>query len=113
MIAVVDGIVKLGDFKIHKKGQLATLDFSLGARECRFISVYAPPEKETSNSLIYFKNLFQTEIIDPEKQNIIAGDWNCGVYSKDYLNYADWEDHQGWEPRAWSNRPLCCVKYAI
>ena len=55
MIAVVDGIVKLGDFKIHEKGQLATLDFSLGARECRFISVYAPPEKEASSSLIYFK----------------------------------------------------------
>ena len=47
MIAVVDGIIKLGDSKIHEKGQLATLDVSLGARECRFISIYAPPEKET------------------------------------------------------------------
>ena len=40
MIAVVEGLVKLGDFKIHEKGQLATLDFQLGARDYRFISVY-------------------------------------------------------------------------
>ena len=44
MIAVVDGIVKLGDFKIHKKGQLASLDLSLGTRECRFMQ--ATPTKE-------------------------------------------------------------------
>ena len=34
------------------------------------------------------------EIIDPEKQNIIAGDWKCGIYSKDYLNYVDWENYR-------------------
>ena len=55
MIAVVEGLVKLEEFKIHKKGQLATLDFQLGARDYRFISVYAPPERETSSSLVYFK----------------------------------------------------------
>ena len=57
MIAVVEGLVKLGEFKIHKKGQLATLDFQLGARDYRFISVYAPPERKTSSSLVYFKKL--------------------------------------------------------
>ena len=68
MIAVVEGLVKLGEFKIHKKWQLATLDFQLGARDYRFISVYAPPERETSSSLVYFKKLFDTEIIDPENE---------------------------------------------
>ena len=70
------------------------LNFSIGTREYKFISVYAPSEGETSRSLIYLKNLFQTEIIDPEKQNIIAGDWNCRIYSKDYLNYADWKNYR-------------------
>ena len=76
MIAVVDGFLKLGEFKIHEKWQHATLNFSIGTREYKFISVYAPSEGETSRSLIYFKNLFEMETIDPEKKNIIAGDWN-------------------------------------
>ena len=76
-----------GEFKIHEKGQL-------GARDYRFISVYAPPESETSSSLVFFKKIFDTEIIDPEKQVIIAGDWNYGLYSKDYLNYADWINYR-------------------
>ena len=67
MMAVVDGIIKLGEFKIHKKGQLAMLNFSIGTREYKFISVHALSEGETSRSLIFFKNLFQTEVIDPEK----------------------------------------------
>ena len=94
MIAVLEGLIKLGDFKFHVKGQLATLDFQLRAREYKFILVYGPPESETSSSLVYFKKLFNREIIDPQKQVIIAGDWNCGLYSKDYLNFADWINYR-------------------
>ena len=94
MIAVVDGLVKLKEFKIHDKGRLSTLNFSIGTSEYRFVSVYAPSEKETEGSISYFKKLFQTEIIDPERQNIVAGYWNCGVYSKDYHNYVDWINYR-------------------
>ena len=54
MIAVVDCLVKLGEFKIHNNGQLSMLNFSIGPREYRFVSVYAPSEKETASSLNYF-----------------------------------------------------------
>ena len=73
MTAVVNGLIKLGKFKIHVKGQLASLNFYIGTRENNFISVYAPLEGETSRLLAYFKNLFQTKIIDSEKSNIISG----------------------------------------
>ena len=58
------------------------------------MSVYAPPEKETEKSINFFKKLFQTSVIIPTMYNILAGDWNCGLNEKDYLNYVDWENYR-------------------
>ena len=58
------------------------------------MSVYTPSEKETEKSINFFKKLFQTSVIIPMMYNILAGDWNCGLNEKDYLNYVDWEKYR-------------------
>ena len=94
MIIVVNDLFKIGEFKIHVTGQLSTLRLQIGLREYNFISIYAPSEKDTERSIKYFKNLFQTSIIVPTMCNILAGDWNCGLHEKDYLNYVDWTKYR-------------------
>ena len=94
MIIVVNDLFKIGEFKIHITGQLSTLRLHIGPREYNFVSVYAPSEKETERNINFFKNLFQTSIIVPTMYNIIAGDWNCGLHEKDYLNYVDWAKYR-------------------
>ena len=58
------------------------------------MSIYAPSEKETAKNIDFFKKLFQTSVIVPTMYNILAGDWNCGLTEKDYLNYVDWKNYR-------------------
>ena len=81
-------------FKILISGQLSCLDIKIGSKDFRITSVYAPSEAETNNRLDYFKQLFTPDTLDPNKLNIVPGDWNCGLTELDHHMYTDWKKHR-------------------
>ena len=91
LIVFPSNLGKASAFKILIPGQLSCLDIKIGSKDFRITSVYAPSEAETHNRLDYFKQLFTPDTLDPNKFNIIPGDWNCGLTELDHHMYADWK----------------------
>ena len=66
----------------------------IGSKDFRITSVYAPAEAETTARLDFFRQVFNPITLDPDKLNIIPGDWNCGLTMLDHHMYANWELHR-------------------
>ena len=110
MIAFQEGLIKVDSFQIIIEGRLSMLDFQIEERPYRLISIYAPAEPETRNSVDFFKKLFTTDILDPSKTNILAGDWNCGLHQSDHHGYKDWESYR---PRTRRIIKNACIEHQL
>ena len=94
VIVFPSNLGKASAFKILISGQLSCLDLKIGSKDFRITSVYAPAEAETNARLDFFKQIFTPDTLDPDKLNIIPGDWNCGLTELDHHMYEDWKTHR-------------------
>ena len=94
LIVFSSNLAKVSSFKVLIQGQLSCLDMQIGSKNFRITSVYAPAEAETTARLDFFRQVFNPITLDPDKLNIIPGDWNCGLSMLDHHEYANWELHR-------------------
>ena len=94
VIVFPSNLGKASAFKTLIAGQLSCLDLKIGTKSFRITSVYAPAEAETKAWLDFFKQIFTPDTLDPDKLNIVPGDWNCGLTKLDHHMYTDWKTHR-------------------
>ena len=83
-------LIKDATHTIIIPGMLSYIDFQIGEYPYRYVSVYAPSEaKEDKRAFEFFEEIFNKEVIDPDKYTIISGDWNSARTEMDHFNYKD------------------------